>query len=104
MVRPGSLLYGDSRPTRTEYKRIFSFKSRVANINHYPKGSTVGYDRTFTLERDSMLANLPFWYSDGYRRVFSNKGYVLINGHKVPVVGRFSMNTTMVDVTDFPDF
>lgn len=103
MVRPGGLLYGDSIPTRTEYKRIFSFKSRVANINHYPKGSTVGYDRTFTLERDSMLANLPFGYSDGYRRVFSNKGYVLINGHKVPVVGRVSMNTTMVDVTDFPD-
>ncbi|WP_241685400.1 alanine racemase C-terminal domain-containing protein [Taylorella asinigenitalis] len=47
-------------------------------MNHYPKGSTVGYDRTFTLERDSMLANLPFGYSDGYRRVFSNKGYELI--------------------------
>ncbi|WDU45813.1 alanine racemase [Taylorella equigenitalis] len=103
MVRPGGLLYGDSIPTRTEYKRILSFKSRVANINHYPKGSTVGYDRTFKLERDSMLANLPFGYSDGYRRIFSNKGYVLINGHKVPVVGRVSMNTTMVDVTDFPD-
>lgn len=103
MVRPGGLLYGDSIPERTEYKKTMAFKSRVANINHYPKGSTVGYDRTFTLERDSLLANLPFGYSDGYRRVFTNKGYVLIKGHKVPVVGKVSMNTTMVDVTDFPD-
>lgn len=103
MVRPGGLLYGDSIPTHTEYKKTMAFKSRVANINHYPKGSTVGYDRTFKLERDSLLANLPFGYSDGYRRVFTNKGYVLIKGHKVPVVGKVSMNTTMVDVTDFPD-
>ncbi|WP_328814514.1 alanine racemase [Pelistega ratti] len=103
MVRPGGLLYGDSIPSHTEYKKIMSFKSRVANINHYPKGSTVGYDRTFTLQRDSLLANLPFGYSDGYRRAFTNKGYVLIRGHKVPVVGKVSMNTTMVDVTDFPD-
>ncbi|NBI42848.1 hypothetical protein GVX76_04980 [[Haemophilus] felis] len=103
MVRPGGLLYGDSIPTFTEYKKTMAFKSKVANINHYPKGSTVGYDRTFTLERDSLLANLPFGYSDGYRRVFTNKGYVLIRGHKVPIVGKVSMNTTMVDVTDFPD-
>jgi alanine racemase len=55
------------------------------------------------LKRDSLLANLPLGYSDGYRRAFSNKAYVLIRGHKVPVVGRTSMNTSMVDVTDFPD-
>ena len=63
----------------------------------------MGYDRTYTLTRDSYLANLPLGYSDGYRRVFTNKGHVLIRGHKVPVVGKVSMNTTMVDVTDYPD-
>ena len=103
MVRPGGLLYGDSIPERTEYRKTFAFKSRVANINAYPKGSTVGYDRTYTLSRPSRLANLPVGYSDGYRRVFTNKGHVLIRGHKVPVLGKTSMNTTMVDVTDFPD-
>lgn len=103
MVRPGGLLYGDSIPERTEYRKTMAFKSKVASINHYPKGSTVGYDRTFRLERDSLLANLPLGYSDGYRRVFTNKGHVLIRGHRVPVVGKVSMNTTMVDVTDFPD-
>ncbi|MDO5638877.1 MAG: alanine racemase [Neisseria sp.] len=103
MVRPGGLLYGDSIPERTEYRKTFAFKSKVASINAYKKGSTVGYDRTYTLARDSQLANLPIGYSDGYRRVFTNKGHVLIRGHKVPVVGKTSMNTTMVDVTDYPD-
>lgn len=103
MVRPGGLLYGDTIPEHTEYRKTMSFKTRVASINHYPKGSTVGYDRTFTLQRDSQLANLPLGYSDGYRRVFTNKGHVLIRGHRVPVVGKVSMNTTMIDVTGFPD-
>lgn len=103
MVRPGGLLYGDTIPSHTEYRKIMSFKTRVASVNDYPKGSTVGYDRTHTLKRDSLLANLPMGYSDGYRRVFTNKGHVLIRGHRVPVVGKVSMNTTMVDVTDFPD-
>ena len=103
MVRPGGLLYGDTIPEHTEYQKTFAFKSKVASINAYKKGSTVGYDRTYTLARDSHLANLPIGYSDGYRRVFTNKGHVLIRGHKVPVVGKTSMNTTMIDVTDYPD-
>lgn len=103
MVRVGGVLYGDSIPDRTEYKKLMTFKTQVATVNSYIKGTTVGYDQTYTLKRDSLLANLPVGYSDGYRRAFSNKAYVLIRGHKVPVVGRTSMNTTMVDVTDFPD-
>lgn len=103
MVRPGGLLYGDTIPEHTEYRKVMAFKTRVSSVNNYLKGSTVGYDRTFTLTRDSRLANLPIGYSDGYRRAFTNKGHVLIRGHRVPVVGKISMNTTMVDVTDFPD-
>ena len=103
MVRAGGVIYGDSLPDRVEYKKLMTFKTQVATVNAYLKGTTVGYDQTYTLKRDSLLANLPLGYSDGYRRAFSNKAYVLIRGHKVPVVGRTSMNTTMVDVTDFPD-
>ena len=77
-----------------------SFKTKVAGVQFYPKGSTVGYDGTHTLQRDSYLANLPFGYSDGYRRAFTNKGVVLIGGMRAPVLGKVSMNTTMVDVTD----
>lgn len=103
MVRAGGVIYGDSIPDRVEYKKLMTFKTQVATVNAYLKDTTVGYDQTYTLKRDSLLANLPMGYSDGYRRAFSNKAYVLIRGHKVPVVGRTSMNTTMVDVTDFPD-
>lgn len=103
MVRPGGALYGDTVPSFTQYKRIESFKSKVATVNSYPAGNTVGYDRTFTLKHDSLLANIPVGYSDGYRRVFTNKGTVLIQGNRVPVVGKVSMNTLMVDVTDVPN-
>ncbi|MCG7656332.1 alanine racemase [Wielerella bovis] len=102
MVRPGGLLYGEPAAGK-QLEVVMAFKSRVASVNLYPKGATIGYDRTFTLKRDSRVANLPLGYSDGYRRAFTNKGHVLINGHRVPVVGKVSMNTTMVDVTDFPD-
>lgn len=103
LVRPGSVLYGDGFSSHTEYHRVMTFKSRVASVNAYPAGNTVAYDRTYTLARDSRLANIPVGYSDGYRRAFSNKGEVLIHGHRCPVVGRVTMNTIMVDVTDFPD-
>ena len=103
MVRPGGALYGDTVPTYVEFKRVMAFKSRVAAVNFYPKGNTVNYDRTYVLKRDSKLANIPAGYSDGYRRVFSNKSFVLIRGRRFPIVGRVTMNTIMVDVTDDPD-
>lgn len=99
MVRPGGLLYGDMAGF-PDYKKTMRFVSKVASVQFYKKGTTVGYDGTYTLNRDSYLANLPFGYSDGYRRVFTNKGHVLIHGERAPVVGKVSMNTTMVDVTD----
>ncbi|MDO5567032.1 MAG: alanine racemase, partial [Planctomycetia bacterium] len=102
MVRPGSILFG-TLPQDGRFKSIMSFKTRVTSVNSYAKGTQVGYDHTYTLTRDSRLANLPIGFSDGYRRDFSNRGQVLIRGHRVPVVGYTSMNTTMVDVTDYPD-
>ncbi|EPO6535549.1 alanine racemase C-terminal domain-containing protein, partial [Acinetobacter baumannii] len=102
MVRAGAIIYGDF-PNHPEFKRMMAFKTQIAAVNNYLKGSTVGYDQTYTLTRDSKLANLPVGYSDGYRRSFSNKAFVLVNGQKAPVVGRVSMNTVMVDVTDIPE-
>ncbi|EMF0916199.1 alanine racemase [Providencia stuartii] len=80
MVRVGGIFYGDTVATK-DYKRVMTLKSNIASVNHYPKGNTVGY-------------------ADGYRRVFSNAGHALINGQTVPVLGKTSMNTVMVDVTD----
>ncbi|MGF1732467.1 alanine racemase [Photobacterium kasasachensis] len=102
MVRPGGMLYGDY-PATAPYQRIVSFKTRVASLHHFPAGSTIGYGSTKVLERDSVLANLPIGYSDGFARSLSNKADVLINGQRAKVMGMASMNTTMVDVTDIID-
>ena len=74
----------------------------MASVQAYPAGDTVSYDRTCVLKRDSLLANIPVGYSDGYRRAYSNKGAMLIRGQRAPVMGNVTMNTTMVDVTDIP--
>jgi len=103
MVRPGSAIYGDAVAKHSELIPVMTFKSRVASVNLYAAGNTVTYDRTFVLQRDSRLANNHIGYSDGLRRKYSNRGEVLIRGHRVPIVGRITMNTVMVDVTDYPD-
>lgn len=104
MIRPGKLIYGyGGGDPKLPIRQIMSYRSFVAAVNEYPKGSTVTYDGTYTLKRDSKLANIPVGYNDGYAKSFSNQGNVLIRGHKVPVVGRVTKNTFMVDVTDYPD-
>ncbi|KWN81055.1 alanine racemase [Burkholderia ubonensis] len=96
MVRTGAAMYGHIGP----FDQIAAFKSRVAAVNVYPAGRHVGYDRTYTLKRDSMVANITVGYSDGYLRAFTNRGSVLVRGQRAPVIGKVSMNTLMVDVTN----
>ena len=74
MVRPGGALYGYGGTPKPPFAHVASFKSRVASVHAYPAGDTVSYDRTCVLKRDSLLANIPVGYSDGYRRAYSNKG------------------------------
>jgi alanine racemase len=102
MVRPGGMLYGDY-PATAPYQRIVSFKTHIASLHHFPAGSTIGYGSTAVLDRDSVLANLPIGYSDGFARSLGNKAEVLINGQRARVMGMVSMNTTMVDVIDIID-
>ncbi len=102
MVRPGGALYGYGGTPKPPFAHVASFKSRVASVQAYPAGDTVSYDRTCVLKRDSLLANIPVGYSDGYRRAYSNKGAMLVRGQRAPVMGNVTMNTTMVDVTDIP--
>lgn len=116
MVRVGGLLYGDPSSYPTDrFLPTMTIKSRVAGVNHYPAGQTVSYDRTYRLERESWVANIPLGYSDGYRRSLShanrpeyaaegrNRTHMLIRGQRFPVIGRVAMNTLMVDVTGSQD-
>lgn len=109
MVRPGGALYGlwrdvlrpqDEPP---ELRAVMSLRSRITLLKRVPAGETLGYGRTHTLTRESLIATLPIGYADGFRRALSNRGRVLVRGRFAPVVGRISMDLTIIDVTDIPD-
>ena len=68
------------------------------NLTVHP-GETVGYGRTYRADADRVIATLPTGYADGYNRLLSNCGHVLINGQSAPIVGRVCMDQLMVDVT-----
>ncbi len=108
MVRLGGALYGlldDILPDGMErpvLKPVMSLRSRIAHLKQVPQGESLGYGRTFVTTRDSVIALVPIGYADGYPRSLSNRGRVSINGHFAPVVGRISMDWTLMDVTDVP--
>lgn len=112
-VRPGIANYGmwpsrETFVTSQEQKRnielrpVLEWKTRVAEVKHIPKGSTISYGRTFETKRDSIVAVLPIGYSNGFPRSLSNQAHVLIGGEMAPIAGRVMMNMVVVDVTDIP--
>ncbi|MDH3493231.1 MAG: alanine racemase [Acidobacteriota bacterium] len=109
LVRLGGALYGlgdDVLPplaSLPQLKPVLSLTSRIKMVKGVAAGRTLGYGRTFETKRDSLIATIPIGYQDGYMRAFSNKADVLIGGHRVPVVGRVSMDWTLVDITDIPE-
>ena len=99
--RPGIVLYGLS-PTNTDngLVPVMTLKSVISLVKNIKKGETVSYGRTFKAERNMKIATIPAGYGDGYPRHLSNKGYVLINGQKAPIVGRVCMDQFCVDVSE----
>jgi len=107
LVRPGIMLYG-SPPSHeihrpADLRPVMSFKSRILQLKGVPAGRPIGYGRTFVTDRPSRIATIPVGYDDGYPRLLSNRGQVLIANRRAPVVGRVSMNMITVDVTDIPE-
>ncbi len=106
MVRLGGVLYGlggDVLPKNIEkpdLKAVMSLHTKITFLKRVPAGETLGYSRTFTVDRDSLIATIPIGYQDGYMRGLSNCGRVLINGEFANVIGRVSMDWTLIDVTD----
>ncbi len=109
MVRPGISLYGyypDGHAGRAAAAKpllqpAMRFTTRIIQLRHIPAGSGLGYNHLFTTSRPSTIAVLPVGYDDGYLRCLSNRAQVLIGNRRAPVVGRISMNLTLVDVTGF---
>lgn len=106
LVRPGIMLYGyhtlSNAAAAPELRPILTWKATIAHLHNIQAGDSVSYNRTFIAARRSRIAILPVGYADGYNRLLSNRGVVLVGGRRVPVVGRICMDMTMVDVTDVP--
>ena len=108
MIRPGIVQFGHFPDAKMDHALcdlvpVLELKSRVATVRDVPANTPVSYGRTNTLTRPSRLAVIPVGYGDGFCRGFSNKLTVLINGKKLPIVGRICLDMCMVDVTDAPD-
>jgi len=83
-------------------KRIFSWKTDIMDIREVPEGDFIGYGTAFQASHKMKIAVMPLGYSNGYPRALSNRGYVLIEGKKAPIVGLINMNLFMVDITHIP--
>ena len=81
---------------------VFSFRTRVGLVKNLPRGTGISYGRTHILARDSRVAILAAGYGDGIPRAASNRAQVLLHGQRCPVLGRVTMDQTIVDVTDLP--
>jgi alanine racemase len=106
VVRPGISLYGIDPTGRPAIDRplrpVLKWLAPILAIHGVARGTTVGYDRTWTAPRESRVGLVPVGYADGYPRALSNKAHVLLGEHLCPVVGRVSMDLITIDLTDVP--
>jgi alanine racemase len=108
MVRSGIALFGvassglpeDVPAPVPELEPVMTVLTRVADLRLVPAQHPISYGRTHVTRRPTRLAILPVGYGDGYPRSASNRAQVLIQGQRAPVLGRITMNLTVVDVTD----
>ncbi len=108
MVRAGIILYGLYPAENTmivskmKLKPAMALRTVVNLVKDYEKGGSISYGRRFTAERDMRVASTAIGYADGYHRLLTNKGRMIVKGQIVPVVGSVCMDQTMLDVTDVP--
>lgn len=102
LVRPGIMFYGfypdAGTPRSLPLKPGLSLLTRVSFMKRVAAGTTIGYGRTWTAPEETTIATIPAGYADGFNRLFSNRGRVLINGRSYPIVGRVCMDQSMVNL------
>ena len=108
MVRPGISLYGlypseEVDKTRIALKPAMTLKTRIIQLKKVPAGFKVSYGATFKTEFPTTIATVPVGYADGFNRLFSSRGHMLVRGRKAPIVGRVCMDLTMLDVGHIKD-
>jgi alanine racemase len=104
--RAGAILYGiepySGALAECPVVPALTLKARLTLVKTLPAGATVGYGRTHTLARDSVIATIPAGYGDGWLRRLGNRGFVSVHGQRCLIVGRVSMDQCQVDVTEVP--
>lgn len=108
LVRAGIISFGmwpsdEVKRDVMQLKPILSLKSHVVYVKEVAPGTPVSYGSTWIAPEKRKIATIPVGYADGYPRSLSNRGYVLIKGHKAPITGRVCMDQLMVDVTEIPE-
>jgi alanine racemase len=101
LLRPGIALYGyGPQAAARGLQPLLSWKTRIAALREIAPGEGVSYNATFRATRPTRIALLPVGYADGYNRLLSNRGEVLVRGRRARIAGRVTMDQTMIDVTD----
>lgn len=108
MVRPGIMLYGLTPSTEMdssafELHPAMSIKAKVSQVKRVPQGSPIGYGHAHITKNETIIATVPVGYADGYSRLLSSKGQMLIRGNFANIVGRVCMDQLMLDVGHIPD-
>ena len=103
MARPGIMAYGyypdaNESPRPVKLQPAITWQTKVSTVKRVAAGETVGYGRTWTARFDSWVATIPIGYADGFSRLNSNRGRVLIGGRSYPIAGRVCMDQSMVDL------
>ena len=108
LVRPGIALYGLKPSEEVNLAGIslqpaMALKTRIIHLKTVPAGTSISYGMTHRTSSPTVIATIPIGYADGYRRLLSSRGQMLVHGRRVPVVGRVCMDLTMLDVGAVPD-
>jgi len=103
--RPGCALYGiNPIPGQPNpMAEVVRLEAPIVQVRPVQPGDTVGYGATYPISRPGRVATVAVGYADGYHRGLSNRGFAVLAGHRVPVVGRVSMDLTTLDVSGVPE-
>ncbi|MBQ3307381.1 MAG: alanine racemase [Bacilli bacterium] len=104
LVRPGIIIYGyepyKGAFNHLDIKPITKYKTNITFLKKCKKGDAISYSQTYICPKDMIVATIPIGYADGFKRILSNRGFVMIHGIKVPIIGAVCMDGCMIDVSN----
>ena len=108
MVRTGISIYGlytsdNVDKSRINLKPAMELKARIIHLKKVPAGFKISYGITYETQKATTIATVPIGYADGFNRLLSSRGHMLVCGRKAPIIGRVCMDMTMLDVGDIPE-